>query len=79
MDYVEDYNRILDKHEINHKHVDFVRFQVTYWRDVKIARIMLLFKIAHLLLLYALEYWVYVALIAAPPVLVLLFRQQIGF
>lgn len=63
----EDYSNVLLKYEINHKDIDFIRFQIAFSDDLNIRGAQRAWNIAKYIILWLAEYSMYIVIIAAPP------------
>jgi hypothetical protein len=75
----DEYSRILRLHEINHKTIDFLQFQLSFHRDLRFGGRDLLFGYLRYGVLWIAEYWIYIVIIFVPPAAVFVFHKQIGF
>jgi hypothetical protein len=72
------YSEILKKHELNHLDIDFVRFEIMFWTSLSLSKKAVAFALVRYLLLWITEFWLYIVLIAAPPVVAYIYRAEVG-
>jgi hypothetical protein len=75
----DEYSTILRSNEINHKDIDFRRFELLFYKDFNIHKAALIFAIGRYIILWISEYWLYIALILGPPIGVYIYRTAFGF
>jgi hypothetical protein len=73
------YSEILKKFEINHKDIDYMRFQIAFAKDLKIDGFSVFALYTKYVFYWWAEYALYIVLIIAPPVLFFLYRYQLGW
>jgi hypothetical protein len=79
MQYADLYSEILRRFEVDHKEVDFIRFQISYARDLGIRPIHLPVLYGKYFVYWGMEYIFYTSLLVAPPVVLFIYRHQVGW
>ncbi|MBZ9907545.1 MULTISPECIES: SLATT domain-containing protein [Mesorhizobium] len=72
------YSDILKKHQLNHKDVDYIRFELMFHKDMQIGIFSLTLMFIRYVALIIAEYWLYFVLIIGPTVLGYCYRSEIG-
>lgn len=72
------YSDILKSHELNHKDVDFLRFELMFADDLKLAGWSRGTKRLHYAILLVVEYGLYFALAAGPLIVGYIYRSELG-
>lgn len=75
----DNYSRVLKAYEINHKDIDFLRFQIFFSRDLGIRGGRFAVAVVRYVLLWLVEYGLYIAMILAPPIAAFIYRSTLGF
>ena len=73
----DEYSGILKTHEINHKDIDFLRFQLSFNRDLGMGGGDLFLSILRYCLLWLTEYILYILLVIAPPVVAFIYWYRL--
>ena len=68
----DQYSEVLKAVDVNHKDIDFLRFQIASRGDLKPSRLDLLLMMLQYCLLWVLEYGFYFLMIAIPPLVFIL-------
>jgi hypothetical protein len=67
----DEYSKILVKYELNHKDIDFIRFQIAAANDLKLRGARWVWHVVKYVVLWSSEYALYVVIMAAPPLFAL--------
>lgn len=77
--FSETYSQILVLHDINHKQIDAVRFQLSAGPELGIRGGRYALTLIYYFFLWLGEYWLYGLLMVAPPLLLLICHGLFGF
>ncbi|MES0057723.1 MULTISPECIES: SLATT domain-containing protein [unclassified Mesorhizobium] len=77
-EFSANYSEILKTHQLNHKDVDYIRFELMFHKDMQIGRFSLALMFIRYVALIVAEYWLYFVLILGPMVLGYCYRSELG-
>lgn len=75
----DEYGAALQKHELNHKDIDYLQFQLRSASELGIGWGRYATDCGKYLYFWLGEYWLYIALIIAPPLAAFVYQKHLGF
>ena len=75
----DEYGATLQKHELNHKDIDYLQFQLRNASELGIGWGRYAADCGKYLYFWFGEYWLYIVLVIAPPLAAVMYHKQLGF
>lgn len=78
VEFTSRYSTVLKSHELDHKDIDYLRFELMYSSDINVSYGLKLIKWMRYTALLCVEYWLYLSLILGPIILGYIYRSKLG-
>jgi hypothetical protein len=72
-EFTDEYNKILEMHELNHNDIDFRKFELQNSRELRFGNWKYIGAFGRYAVLWLVEYWLYIILVGLPPIAAVFF------